>query len=98
MKFLDLPRGRRLRLRADFPLDTLPNDGARTVARALQTYGMFLADGGNVALTARSDRSTRASWTGLLGPHDLEAIQPGDFALMPHDAPIPLTYDCVRVE
>jgi hypothetical protein len=34
-----------LRLRRDFPLASLPNDGARTVAVALQRYGMFLADG-----------------------------------------------------
>ncbi len=92
------PYGARLRLRADYPLDTLPNDGARTVARALQTYGMFLADGGNVALTARSDRSTEAKWAGLLESRDLEAIRPADFELMELGEPIPLTYDCVRVD
>jgi serine/threonine-protein kinase len=76
------PYGARLRLRPDFPLDSLPNDGARTVARALQRYGMILADGGNVALTARSDRHTRAKWDGLLDSHDLAAITPADFEMV----------------
>jgi hypothetical protein len=55
-----VPYGVRLRLRADFPLSTLPSAGARVVARALQRYGMILADGGNVALTARDDQIGRA--------------------------------------
>jgi len=90
------PYGARLRLRADFPLDTLPNAGARTVARAMQTYGMLLADGGQVALTARSDRSTRSKWAGLLEPRDLQAIRPRDFQMVDGGPRIPLTLDCVR--
>ena len=90
------PYGAHLRLRADYPLDSLPNDGARVVARALQRYGMFLADGGTVALTGRSDRFTKAKWDGLLGPHDLEGIQPQDFEVLEMPEPIPLTYDCRR--
>ncbi len=90
------PYGTRLRLRADFPLDRLPNAGARVVARALQRYGMFLADGGNVALTARSDRFTRAKWAGLLGSRDLDAIRPGDFEMVQSGEHVPLTLDCVR--
>jgi hypothetical protein len=88
--------GTRWRLRADYPLDTLPNDGARVVARAMQEYGIALADGGNIALTARSDRSTTARWEGLLEPRDLDEIQPNDFEVIDTGAPIPLTYDCVR--
>lgn len=91
------PYGAHLRLRADYPLDTLPNDASRTVARALQTYGMYLADGGNIALTARSDRSTTAKWADLMESRDMEAIRPADFELMPLDTLVPLTYDCVRV-
>jgi len=89
------PYGARLRLRADYPVDTLPA-GARVVARAMQTYGMFLADGGNVALTARSDRFTTAKWSGLLGPRDLDRIRPGDFEMVDGGTRIPLTLDCVR--
>jgi len=88
--------GSRWRLRADYPLETLPNEGARVVARALQRYGMALADGGNVALTARSDRFTAASWAGLLEPRDLEDLQPTDFEVIDTGPPIELTYDCVR--
>jgi serine/threonine-protein kinase len=90
------PYGSRLRLRADFPLDTLPNPAARTVARAMQRYGMLLADGGQVALTARSDRFTRSKWAGLLEPRDLQSIRPRDFEMVDAGARIPLTLDCVR--
>jgi hypothetical protein len=98
------PYGTRLRLRDDYPLETLPSDGARVVARAMQTYGMFLADGGNVALTAQSDRFTTAKWAGLLDPRDLDTIQPGDFDVVidPSDPDtstanaITYTGDCVR--
>jgi serine/threonine-protein kinase len=90
------PYGARLRLRADYPLASLPTEGARTVARAMQRHGMLLADGGQVALTARSDRSTRAKWAGLLGPLDLAAIRPRDFEMIAAGARIPLTNACVR--
>lgn len=88
--------GTRWRLRADYPVDMLPTEGARVVARALQRYGMALADGGNVALTAQSDSLTTVKWDGLLGPRDLAMIQPTDFEVIDTGAPIPLTYDCVR--
>jgi hypothetical protein len=89
------PYGTRLRLRADYPLETLP-PGARVVAQAMKTYGMFLADGGNVALTAQSDRFTTAKWDGLLGPRDLDDLRPADFEMVEAGARIPLTLDCVR--
>ena len=90
------PYGTRLRLRADYPLVSLPNEGARTVARAMQRYGMLLSDAGRVALTARSDRFTRAKWAGLLGALDLAALRPGDFEMIEAGDRIPLTNDCVR--
>jgi serine/threonine-protein kinase len=90
------PYGARLRLRPDFPMDRLPSAGAHVVARALQRFGMLLADGGNVALTARSDRSTRAKWAGLLGSRDLDVLRPADFEMVDGGARIPLTLDCIR--
>jgi serine/threonine-protein kinase len=90
------PYGVHFRLRSDYPLDTLPNDGARVVARALQRYGMFHADGGNIALTAESDRHTTAQWDGLLGPRDLGDLAVEDFAVIHHSDPIDVTYDCTR--
>ena len=90
------PYGARLRLRAGYPLEALPSEGARVVARAMQRYGMLLADGGRVALTAQSDRFTRAKWAGLLGPLDLQALRPLDFEMVDAGERIALTNDCVR--
>jgi serine/threonine-protein kinase len=90
------PYGTRLRLRADFPLSSLPNEGARTVARAMQKYGMFLADGGNIALTAQSDRFTQHKWSGLLGARDLAAIKPGDFQMVNGGTRLSANIDCTR--
>jgi serine/threonine-protein kinase len=90
------PYGTRLRLRPDFPLDTLPNDGARVVARAMQKYGMLLADGGTIALTAQSDVYSKSKWSQLLGTRDLQAIRPADFQMIAAGTRIRLTLDCVR--
>ena len=91
-----VPYGARLRLRADFPLQTLPNEAARVVARAMQRYGILLADGGNVALTAQSDRFTTAKWDGLLEPRDLEALKVTDFQMVDGGQRRTWTGDCVR--
>jgi serine/threonine-protein kinase len=88
--------GSRWRLKSSFDLSSLPNAGARVVAKALQTYGMALADGGTIALTAQSDRFTTAKWSGLLGPQDLALLKPNDFEVLDTGSPIALTYDCVR--
>lgn len=93
----DLPYyGVHLRLRADYPVDSLPSEGAKVVARALQRYGMYHADGGNIALTAMSDRRTTAKWDGLLDPHDLADLDVEDFEVIDHGPEIALTLDCVR--
>ena len=88
--------GVHLRLRADYPVESLPSAGARVVARALQKYGMYHADGGNIALTAQSDRYTTAKWAGLLTPQALAALDVEDFDVIDHGAMIPLTFDCAR--
>jgi serine/threonine-protein kinase len=87
--------GVHLRLRADYPIDSLPA-GAQVVARAMQKYGMYQADGGNIALTAQSDRHTTAKWADLLGSKDLAALQVSDFEVIDHGAHSALTGDCVR--
>ncbi len=89
------PYGSRLRLKASYPIANLPG-GAQVVARALQRYGMLLADGGQITLTARSDRATSAKWAGLLGSRDLASLRPSDFEMVDGGTRIPLTYDCVR--
>jgi serine/threonine-protein kinase len=88
--------GVHLRLRADYPVESLPSEGARVVARALQRYGMYHADGGNIALTAAADTRTTAKWDGLLGPRDLSMLDVEDFDVIDHGPPIELTYDCMR--
>lgn len=92
------PYGVRLRLRADYDLASLPNEGARVVARALQRYGMVHADGGNIALTAQSDRFTDAKWEDLLGPRDLAALQVTDFEVVALGEVRTWTGDCVRAD
>ena len=92
-----VPYGARLRLKASFDVSTLPSEGAKVVARALQKYGMFLADGGNIALTAQADTYTTAKWSGLLDPHDLESLQVSDFEMVDGGDRIPLTQDCMRM-
>ena len=101
-----IPRGSRYRpadvytsrdpARADYPIASLPTEGARVVARAMQKYGMYHADGGNIALTAQSDRHTTAKWSGLLGSGDLAALKVTDFEVIDHGAAIALTGDCAR--
>jgi hypothetical protein len=87
--------GVHFRLRADYPIASL-RPGAQVVARAMQTYGMYHADGGNIALTAQSDRHTVGKWAGLLDASDLAALRVSDFEVIDHGPPITLTDDCVR--
>jgi hypothetical protein len=87
--------GVHFRLRANYPIANL-KPAAQVVARAMQKYGMYHADGGNIALTAQSDRHTTAKWTGLLGSTDLAALKVSDFEVIDHGSPIGLTNDCVR--
>jgi len=91
-----VPYGARFRLKSSFNLASLPSGGARVVARTLQRYGMFLADGGNIALTGQADTHTTAKWDGLLSARDLASIQVTDFEMVDGGARLPLTLDCVR--
>ena len=94
----DAPQyGVRLRLRKDFPLDSLPSDGARVIAKALQTYGMLLADGGSIALTAASDRFTEHKWADVgVDSFALTAIKPTDMEVADMGDLIEYTGDCKR--
>ncbi len=90
------PYGARFRLRADYPLNSLPSNGARVVARALQQYGMILTDGGNLTLTGRSDQRTVRKWDGLLAPRDLIGLTPRDFAMVDGGTRFTYAGNCVR--
>jgi serine/threonine-protein kinase len=63
----------------------------------MQKYGMYLADGGGIALTAQNDADTQAKYADVdFGPHDLRALKVTDFEVLDLGKPIRLTYDCVR--
>jgi len=73
-----LPYGARLRLRGDVNISGLSAAG-QTVARALQTYGMFLTDGGHLFISAASDVGDVVSTSVLRGfkATDFEMIDGG---------------------
>jgi serine/threonine-protein kinase len=84
-----VPYGAHLRLRSDrlaAVLAALPNAAARVVAQTLHDYGMYLSDGGNIALTSEDDQNTKAKWSNVmgtgLGTTDLQTIQPSDFEMV----------------
>jgi hypothetical protein len=93
-----VPYGARLRLKASYDLNDIEDVNARVVAQAMKTYGIVLADGGVIALTAQSDRFTTASWAALgIDTHSLNDLEVTDFEIVDTGDLIPLTYDCVRL-
>ena len=91
------PFGARLRLKADYSLEAL-RPGAQVVARAMQRHGIILADGGNIALTAQSDRFTESKWDGLLGPGDLSSIPITAFEVVDSGEMTQYTGSCQRTQ
>jgi len=90
------PMGVRFRLKASYDLSKL-TPAAQVVARAMQKYGMFLSDGGNIALTAQNDADTKAKYTDMdFGSHDLQDLKVTDFEVIEMGTLIRLTDDCVR--
>lgn len=91
-----IPYGARLRLKAGFNTSGL-SAGAKVVAQAMKTYGMFLSDGGNIALTAQSDRFTTAKWSGLLDSYGLSSLKVTDFEVVAWPGSvINYNFNCVR--
>lgn len=95
-----LPYGARLRLKPDFDASRIADPDALVVVRALQKYGMFLADGGNIPLTAQNDAHSVHKWDEVFaedGSHSLFGIEPQHFEVLELDAPgVPLTFECER--
>jgi serine/threonine-protein kinase len=97
-----VPYGSRLRLRASFPL-TGYNPAARVVLNSFKRYGIVLADGGSIALTAETDLYTTTKWLDLGIDSRVFDLTPGatdvaisDFEVVDTGARIVETYDCVR--
>ncbi|MGA1983714.1 MAG: hypothetical protein ABSG84_14760 [Acidobacteriaceae bacterium] len=90
------PYGAHFRLKASYDLSQL-KPAAQIVARAMQQYGMFLADGGNITLTAQSDINTTVKYSDVdFGSRDLQALKVTDFEVVDGGAQIPATDNCVR--
>jgi len=90
------PMGAHFRLKASYDLSQL-SPAAQVVARAMQKYGMYLSDGGNIALTAQSDADTKTKYTDVdFDSHALRALKVTDFEVVNLGTPIKLTDDCVR--
>lgn len=95
-----VPYGARLRLRGDFPM-TGYSPAAQVILRTMQRYGIVLADGGNIALTAESDRYTTHTWAELgIDSREFD-LTPGaqdvlisDFHVLDTGPRIAETYDC----
>jgi serine/threonine-protein kinase len=82
------PYAARLRLRADADISGL-NEAAQIVARALQRYGMLLADAGNLTFTAKSDRGGEHTWEEVgFGAQDLKGLSWSDFEVVDSGSPI----------
>ena len=97
-----IPYGARLRMRADFPLDGY-NAATRVILNTFKRYGMVLADGGNITLTAESDFYTTTKWSDLgIGSRifdqtaDALDVTINDFDVLDTGARIPESYECVR--
>jgi serine/threonine-protein kinase len=93
------PYGVRFRLKASFDTSAL-STGAKVLAQALKTYGMFLSDGGNIALTIASDRFSTAKWNGLgvTNNRSLAALTVGDFEVVDYGTEVDwnANTDCIR--
>jgi len=82
-------------LKANFDMSKL-TPAAQVVARAMQEYGMFLSDGGNIVLTAQSDQDTKAKCSDLgFDSHSMFRLKVTDFEVVNMGTPIRLTDDCV---
>jgi hypothetical protein len=89
------PYGAHLRLKATYDVSHL-KPAAQVVARAMQKYGMFLADGGSIALTAQNDADTKTKYSDVgFESNDLRALKVTDFEVLKEGPLIPLTHDCV---
>lgn len=92
------PYGFRMRLKASYPINTL-SPAAQVVARALQKYGMLMADGGQVPITAQSDVLSSVKWSSVgFDAGSLAALKATDFDVIDYGTPTPVTFNCQRTQ
>lgn len=91
------PYGVRFRLRADYPVSSLPSKGAQVIAAAIQRYGMILSDGGSTPLTAANDQFTNHKWDEVgVEPGSLADLDLSDMEVVDLGPTIDVTGDCQR--
>ena len=91
-----VPYAALFRLRADYPVEEL-SPGAQVVARAMQRYGMYLSDGGDLALTAENDLLLETSWDEVgLDTFSLEALRATDFEIVDTGERVDDDWNCQR--
>jgi serine/threonine-protein kinase len=88
------PYGVRFRLKASFDTSRL-STGAKVIAQALKTYGMFLADGGNIAVTIASDKYSTAKWSslGMGNNNSLASMAVSDFEVVDYGTEVNFNAD-----
>jgi serine/threonine-protein kinase len=90
------PMGARFRLKASYDLTQLMPE-AQVVARAMQKYGMFLADGGSITLTAQNDADTKTKYADIdFDSHSMQDLKVTDFEIVDMGTPIHMTDECKR--
>jgi hypothetical protein len=93
------PYGAHFRLSSTFQVSSLPSAGAQVIAKAMQKYGLFLADGGQIALTAANDQFTTAKWTDAdvnVDPTALSSLKVSDFDIVDMGALVTTGDNCIR--
>jgi hypothetical protein len=84
-----LMEGQRLRLDPTFDVNTLPNATERTIAKAMQDYGMILTDkGGSVVMQAEDPRIYMAQHGTTTNPYDAIFAAGGGAYTVLQDIPI----------
>lgn len=90
------PYAARFRLKPSTDVSGL-SPAAQVVAQALKTYGMYLADGGNITFMGEDERDTTNTWDDVgLGPHDLKDLAWSDFEVVDSGVAQEWTGDCQR--
>jgi serine/threonine-protein kinase len=90
------PYGARMRLKASKDISGL-KPAARVVARALQNYGMILADGGNITFTGASDAFTTSKWSAVgFATSDLTSLAWSDFEMVDGGQRFQYTGNCTH--
>lgn len=95
-----VPYGVHLRLKASFDISHY-NPAAQVLLRTMKRYGMFLADGGNIALTGEADTYTTAKWADLgidtrVFVNGTPSPKVTDFEVVDSGPRHAVTYECVR--